>query len=255
MLGNLSIKAPIAVAKTPIAPMVITNAFMAATATKASGATRDILNKTSPSVLISIVIAIALVIAASMPSMSFNIPTNANNGTAIAVSATTPANADGTNVPIIVSGISINVKAPANTTSAFTFSVARSTPSMSFNIPTNAKRGTAIVVRAKTPEIAYPITLPIMDSGINNNVIAVVRPTKASTVVTATSTPFIKRKTPTKANKGMAIDVKARAPFNDSPILTLIVDKTLVTPDIANINVESATADPIALPGSTFRNR
>ena len=51
-------------------------------------------------------------------------PTNAKRGIAIVVNDRTPSKAETMKLPIIVNGISNNVKAPARITNAFTFSVA-----------------------------------------------------------------------------------------------------------------------------------
>ena len=88
------------------------------------------------------------------------------------MSDATPKRAGATKLPIMVSGTKSNVIAEASATRATTFSVAICTFCINAKIPTNATNGTAIAVNAITPETAFFADLPIVDNGININVIA-----------------------------------------------------------------------------------
>ena len=146
--------APIAIVSPPIASMTAVSAENAVTPIIANGATNETFTRTSAITFVKSISDFAFVVAFSIPDINFSIPTKANKGIAIARSAATPMKGRPpayVNAPTADKGISKSVNAVANIVKAVAFLIALSTPDISFNIPTNAKRGTAIAVKPKMP--------------------------------------------------------------------------------------------------------
>ena len=84
------------------------------------------------------------------------------SGTAIAVKARTPKSAAGATAPIAVNGINSTVKTVANPANNIAFLVASPRPCIAYSTPTKAMSGTAIAVKARTPNNAFPTEPPIL---------------------------------------------------------------------------------------------
>ena len=160
ILGNSVIKAPIATAIAPIAPINRVRPAIAVTPIRANGPTNDIFTSKSVIIVMNISSSIVLAVAFSTQFISAKIPTKANNGTAIAVRANTPINAAGPAKPTNVNIPTITEHAPANTTNARALSIAFSIPLARARTPTKANNGMAIRVRANTPFKALPTLIP-----------------------------------------------------------------------------------------------
>ena len=184
--GNCCINAPTPVAKTPIATIRPVSPVIAVTPINAKGATNATCTRTLAIAFIKVINRLAFSVAFCIFCIKASTPTKATNGTAIAVSDTTPRRADAIKLPTIVNGINNSVKADANIVNANTFVVAFCTFCIRANTPTNANNGTAIAVRDTTPRRACATKFPIIVKGINNTVIAVAKAVNANTFVVAT---------------------------------------------------------------------
>ena len=219
--GKYVVNAPTATANVPTTAIKPIRPSIAVSPVNANG---PIIANTVSKAVITVIISMsrfALAVAFSRPSIKYNTPTKATNGTAIANRATTPAIAPATTAPISVNGISNNVRTVVKATNAKVLDVAFSRLSIRANTPTNATNGTAIASNATTPSKAPATLPPTMLNGINTRAIAAANIDKAIAFFVAFSTFCIKYNTPTNAANGIAIANNDNTPVIAFPTFIL----------------------------------